>query len=227
MSLMVLNAPNSQGHFSAAPRFGHGQSRTVSPSNSPAVVSLTAPERLIQRVLIKLVPGWMVKPTLQLNDVWDLSPAWLEKQRIKGLLLDLDDTLVPMADTQVSPKVVFAIKRFKQAGKQCWVVSNNIFNYFCLSAQQKLGIPVTGNARKPDIRVFQTVLARMGLNPQEVAVVGDRVLTDMRGGQRLGAKTVLVKSLNRHRENRFMKLFRRMERWLVIHDTGVSNPLKA
>jgi HAD superfamily hydrolase (TIGR01457 family) len=47
---------------------------------------------------------------------------------------------------------------------------------------------------KPEPVIFQQALARMGSRPEETVMIGDRLETDILGGQRVGTKTILVLS---------------------------------
>jgi 4-nitrophenyl phosphatase len=47
---------------------------------------------------------------------------------------------------------------------------------------------------KPEPVMFQQALARMGSRREETAMIGDRLETDIEGGQRAGLKTILVLS---------------------------------
>jgi 4-nitrophenyl phosphatase len=47
---------------------------------------------------------------------------------------------------------------------------------------------------KPEPVMFQQALARMGSRPEETIMIGDRLETDILGGQRAGLKTILVLS---------------------------------
>lgn len=54
--------------------------------------------------------------------------------------------------------------------------------------------------RKPDERIFQTALEKPGVEPQEAIMVGNRISTDILGGNKMGMKTVLIKWSSRHQE---------------------------
>jgi 4-nitrophenyl phosphatase len=47
---------------------------------------------------------------------------------------------------------------------------------------------------KPEGWIFRLALERMGLRPEETASLGDRLMTDIEGGQRMGLQTILVLS---------------------------------
>ena len=53
-------------------------------------------------------------------------------------------------------------------------------------------MPTVGMAGKPSRRGFLAALEILKLPASEVAVIGDRPLTDVWGGQRAGMKTILV-----------------------------------
>ena len=52
--------------------------------------------------------------------------------------------------------------------------------------------------RKPDEGIFRIALEKLGLRAKEVVMVGNRLPTDIVGGNRLGMKTVLIKWNNRY-----------------------------
>ena len=45
---------------------------------------------------------------------------------------------------------------------------------------------------KPNPRIFEVVLERLGVNPEEAVMIGNTVSTDIFGGNRVGMKTVLI-----------------------------------
>ena len=52
---------------------------------------------------------------------------------------------------------------------------------------------------KPDPTIFEHALARMSLNKDEVLMVGDNLMTDILGANRVGIKSVWI---NRHDKER-------------------------
>ena len=47
--------------------------------------------------------------------------------------------------------------------------------------------------RKPDPRIFQEALDRLGIEPQETVFVGDRLYDDVSGAQAVGMRAVLTR----------------------------------
>jgi uncharacterized protein len=179
------------------------------------VPDLTCVERVICWGLKRLVPSWFVKPTLYLTDMTAIRTEWLKAQGVKGLIFDLDNTLIRGFSGVVEPRIKAKLKEFQDAGIGCLVLSNNIMPRYYRKAEKSLGIPVIGHARKPKVASFAPALERMGLSAGAVAVVGDRILTDVLGGSRIGAKTVLVRSLNYENQGLIRRLLRRIESWFI------------
>lgn len=193
-----------------------GQAQATAPA-------YTCIEQVVRTLLKWLVPGRFVKPTLQLDDVTDISVKWLNANQVKGLIFDLDDTLIKGFCGVVEHPVKNKIIQLRQAGIQCVVLTNNRMPMYCRHAQKQLGIPVLGQARKPSPESFIRALKTLNLNPSDVAVVGDRVLTDVLGATRIGAKSILVRSRNHQHEPWFVRLLRRMERWFLQDDYPPSS----
>ena len=62
---------------------------------------------------------------------------------------------------------------------------------------EALGVPWISRAVKPLARGFRQGAARLGLPLCEIAVIGDQIFTDVLGGNRLGALTCQVQSIDR------------------------------
>lgn len=130
-------------------------------------------------------------PNEQVDTVFDIDPSELKEKGIKGIITDLDNTLVPWDVADATPEVIEWFAHMKEQGLQVVVISNNnearvrIFS-------EPLNIPFLPSARKPLKRTFNKGSKQMGLKNDEVAVVGDQLLTDILGGNSAGFYTVLV-----------------------------------
>ncbi len=157
----------------------------------------------------------MLRPTYLIDgDVTDIDLHRLELDGIRGLIFDLDSTLVaPHAGAltdEVAHWLVEARSKFKVA-----VVSNNKKDPYIRQVQAVLDMHCIGCAAKPSIRAFREVQQMFDLAPHEVAVVGDRPLTDVWGGQRAGMKTILVMPLKSQKEAGWITMLRKLERVFI------------
>lgn len=155
------------------------------------------------------------RPTYLIDgDLTDIDLDRLAQDGIKGLLLDLDSTLLAPKSGKLTP----AVESWLQAAKmrfQLAVVSNNRKDPYIKQAEKLLAIPVFGRAKKPCTAIFKKALADFNLDPPQVAVVGDRPLTDIWGGQRAGMKTILVLPLKTINEPGWKTFLRKLERCFI------------
>jgi len=151
-------------------------------------------------------------PTAEFASVTDITLEFLREQGVRGLILDLDDTLVDYGRDTFSTKVRAWLESIQKDFKVC-VVSNTSRQHRAQAIIEGLGIPAYARARKPRRQVLRQALVTMELNENEVMVVGDRLLTDILGGTRLGARTALIAPVSDQR--RMLRLLRRLERGLL------------
>ena len=130
-------------------------------------------------------------PDRHVKSILDIKPEDLKKRKIKGIVTDLDNTLVAWYEPSATPNLKKWFKEMEEAGILITVVSNNNeqrVKSFC----EPLNIPFISKARKPLTRSFQRAIREMGLVKEDVVVIGDQLMTDVWGGKRLGVHTILV-----------------------------------
>lgn len=157
----------------------------------------------------------MLRPTYLIDgDITDINLDQLSADGIKGLIFDLDSTLVAphsgVLTNEVETWLQAARNRFKVA-----VVSNNKKQRYMDQVKTILNMPFIGHAAKPSRQGFMRALHMLELKAEEVAVVGDRPLTDVWGGHRAGMKTILVWPLKTMNEPRWKTFFRKLERVVI------------
>ncbi len=129
------------------------------------------------------------------NSIYDLSGPALAAQGIRLLLADLDNTLVPYGVALPTRQVRDWNRSLAQAGVTLFILSNNRHTdrprLFC----ESLGVPYLGHAGKPKAGGFYRALEQMGVSPEQAAIVGDQIFTDILGGSRAGVTTILVRPI--------------------------------
>lgn len=140
----------------------------------------------------------LLTPHLCLPSVALLSDDWLWEQGIRGIILDLDETLVAFQQSDPPAEIKDWLQRVG-ARFQLFVVSNNRRSTRVQSIAEPLGLPFLHLAAKPLRGGFRRALREMKLSPEQVVVIGDQLFTDVLGGRRLGALTVLVHPLSPER----------------------------
>lgn len=148
--------------------------------------------------------------------ILSLTPEILQRYQLKGLVLDVDDTLVPLRSTQTSAELKQWVEQIRQV-VSLWLVSNNLSETRISSIANSLDLPYILAARKPSRRKLKKAAAEMNLPIEQVAMVGDRLFTDVLAGNRLGMFTILVEPMvdpNLSTASSVFPNFRNFEVWL-------------
>ncbi|HEM5322960.1 YqeG family HAD IIIA-type phosphatase [Streptococcus suis] len=153
-------------------------------------------------------------PDFALEKAYDVTVESLKKHGIKVVFVDLDNTLIAWNNPDGTPEMRQWLHDLQDAGIPVVVVSNNKYERV-KRAVEKLGIEFEAFALKPFTFGINRALKRFDVQPYEVIMIGDQLMTDIRAAKRAGLKSVLVKPLlktdsintqiNRWRERRTMK----------------------
>ncbi|RAV01684.1 YqeG family HAD IIIA-type phosphatase [Paenibacillus sp. YN15] len=155
-----------------------------------------------------------LKPRLAAHSIFEIPLDELWRQGIRGIITDLDNTLVGAKVPLATPELVDWLKKVQDRGFQLVIVSNN--NKLRVSAfADPIVVPYISSAKKPMNASFIRAMKLMQLGPAQTAVVGDQMLTDVLGGNRLGLYTILVAPMAVADEGFFTKVNRAIERVVV------------
>ena len=119
-------------------------------------------------------------PRQHLHSIFNLDPEHLRHLGIKGIITDMDNTLVPWNDRSVYPRLSRWLKNLQDKGFLLYIISNSTPRRGKKLAGE-LGIPAIWYAIKPRRRAFRRAIKEMGLSPSQVAVIGDQIFTDILG----------------------------------------------
>lgn len=157
-------------------------------------------------------------PNQHVKSIFEITPESLKEKGIKGIITDLDNTLVEWDRPLATPKLVNWFENMKKSNIAITIVSNNK-ELRVKAFSDPLNIPFIYEARKPLRRAFYRALQQMELQKQETVVIGDQLLTDVLGGNRGGFHTILVvpvaktdgfiTKFNRQVERRILNWFRK------------------
>lgn len=156
----------------------------------------------------------LLQPDLVLGDiVLGLTVDLIEQHQLRGLVLDVDETLVPIRQAELAPEVIHWANYIKPRTK-LWLVSNNLNTQRIQRIADCLGVPYIAGAGKPSRRKIRQAVESMDLPTNQVGIVGDRLFTDILVGNRLGLFTILVEPMAIPGEALRKTPMRTLEVWL-------------
>jgi len=125
----------------------------------------------------------------------ELNCEVLQHRGIRGVMIDLDNTLVPWPSIDIDPAAATWVQCLQAEGIQVCLVTNALHRTRARTAAEPLGVPWVHHAAKPLWKGLRRGMKILGTTPEETAMVGDQVFTDIFGGNLLGLFTVLVDPL--------------------------------
>jgi uncharacterized protein len=134
------------------------------------------------------------KPTWMIPAIYNISPEKLQSNGIKAIFSDLDNTLIPWNNPDGTPQLRQWIKQLEASEITLVVISNNKHTRV-KRALNNLHLNFIARSCKPLSRGIKKALKEYHLNPNEVIMVGDQLLTDIWAANNAQVKSVLVKPL--------------------------------
>jgi len=150
-------------------------------------------------------------PKLMVKSIYDIPLDDLYAKGIRGIITDLDNTLVGAKTPLATEELVTWLATVKEKGLKVVIVSNNDDSRVGKFAIP-LDLPYIHAARKPTQRAFRQALTMLQLEPEKTLMIGDQMMTDVFGGNRMGLYTVLVAPIAPHEEGFGTKVNRQLEK---------------
>lgn len=134
-------------------------------------------------------------PDLYVTNVKEITLELLNKNKIKGLILDVDNTLIDF-DKNLLEGVKQWCDNLKQNNIKICILSNTNKIKKVEKVAKILDLEYLYFAHKPNKKGFYKAQKLLGLKVNEIATVGDQVFTDVLGGNRVGMFTILTKPID-------------------------------
>ena len=154
--------------------------------------------------------GRYLRPTSYARRIEEIDVDLLRRDGVRGIIIDLDNTLVGYRLDAPRAEVAAWLERAQQSGVQAIVLTNNATDW-ALQTAEALKVRCIPNARKPLLRGFYAALRALGTSSEETVVIGDQLFTDVLGAKRFGMKVILTEPIVA-REQWWMRLTRFVER---------------
>lgn len=153
-------------------------------------------------------------PKFYLKSVKNIDDDLLKKNNIKGLILDVDNTLIDI-DKKLLDGAKEWCKNLRGQGVKICILSNTSHKEKAQGVAAKLEIPFIHFAKKPCKKGFYQAQKLLGIDKvEEIAVVGDQLFTDILGANRVGMIPILVEPVDK-RDLWYTKIKRPLENMFI------------
>ncbi len=137
----------------------------------------------------------------------------LYEEGIRGLIFDIDNTLVPHG-APADERAIALFQRLKKIGFKCCLISNNqeprvkMFN-------EPIQVSYVYDAHKPSTKNYKKAMEIMGTDKNTTVFIGDQLFTDVWGAKRTGISNILVKPIHPKEEIQIV-IKRRLEKIVLF-----------
>lgn len=149
-------------------------------------------------------------PDIYAQSIYEINYKKLKKNGIKCLLFDLDNTIASYKSNEPDMKVKELFNRLEMDFKV--IIMSNSGKNRLRPFKEKLNVDVAFSSKKPLKGKYKKILELYKFNIDEVACIGDQLLTDILGANRMGFTSILVNRLAKFETtptkiNRFFEKF--------------------
>ena len=149
-------------------------------------------------------------PDMYQKSIYHIDYEKLYENGIRCLLFDLDNTCVPYVDRVPTKKLKNHFSKLEDIGFKVIIFSNSPKERL-KPFKQELNVDCCHKAGKPRKTKFLKILKTYNYDLSEVAIIGDQLMTDIYGGNRVGIMTILVNPMS-DIDMPFTKIHRYMEK---------------
>ena len=153
-------------------------------------------------------------PKMYKKDIFNINYKLLKEKQIKAVLFDLDNTLMEKECLIPTNKTIDLLKELKK-DFTVLIISNTIKKNKITKVATLCETEYIMNAKKPSAKGYKEAINKLNLKPTEIAMIGDQLVTDISGANKIGMYTILVNpigtdnskwtKINRIREKNIMK----------------------
>ena len=149
-------------------------------------------------------------PDIYQKNIYDIDYKKLKEQGIRCLLFDLDNTLVPVKEDLPTKKVKDLFLHLEKDFKV--IIISNSNRKRLTPFKEGLNVDVAFSAKKPLKKKYLKIMDMYKFKEYEIAAIGDQLLTDIQGANRVGITSILINPIGDYekfgtRINRFIERF--------------------
>ena len=152
-------------------------------------------------------------PDVYVKSIYYIDYEKLKERGIKCILFDLDNTIAPLSIKKPNKKIKDLFMKLKNMGFKIIIFSNNGKSRL-KPFKEDLEVDCAFSCKKPMIKKFEVILKEYKFAVSEVVIIGDNIVTDILGGNKVGITTILVNPIS-NKETFPAKITRLYERKII------------
>ena len=133
-------------------------------------------------------------PTYFTHKVTDIKISILKYLNIQGIILDVDDTLIPHQKSYPKEEIISWIQNLKSHSIKVALLSNN-FSKRIQPLSKNLEIEYVSMGMKPLTFGLKKTLEKISCSTTNSVMVGDQIFTDVLAANLAGVRSILVDPL--------------------------------
>jgi hypothetical protein len=149
-------------------------------------------------------------PDIYQKNIYDIDYKKLKKKGIRCILFDLDNTIVSVKEDVPSKRLKEFIAYLERDFKV--IIISNSNQKRLIPFKEGLNIDVASSSRKPFKKKYLKIMKIYNFKEYEIAAIGDQLLTDVYGANRVGITSILINPIGDYEKfctkiNRFIEKF--------------------
>lgn len=151
-------------------------------------------------------------PTYVYTTIYDIDFTSLYASGKRIILSDLDNTIASYSEETPSKEVLEFNKYLRNLGFKIYLVSNNNGKRIKKFSEEFIIDGFLAKAKKPFTKKLEKFLSNNNLKKEEIISMGDQLVTDISGFNKLGVDSILVKTIDQKNQKWYTKINRLREK---------------
>ena len=152
-------------------------------------------------------------PDIYAQSIYRIDYEKLVKKGIKCVIFDLDNTIVPVDRSTPSRDAVNLMFKIKSLGLKPILMSNSMKKRV-EPFRNILEIDSCASSKKPLKKNYKKILSIYKFKNEEVACIGDQLITDIWGANGMGMTSILVNPISK--KDKTITLFNRFLEGIIM-----------
>ncbi len=152
-------------------------------------------------------------PDMYVQSIYRIDYEKLKNMGIKLVIFDLDNTISSVLDNEPSKEAILLMEHIKELGLRPILMSNSRKSRV-EPFKNKLLIDSLAMSKKPTKYGYNKILSVYRRTCEEVACIGDQLVTDIYGANKMGMTSILVNPISK--KDKTITLFNRFLEGIII-----------